>query len=77
MSMLETIIRVQRAINSADDSVEAVMQIVVDQACEATGAPGAVVEIAEGDEMVYRAAAGSEGLRLPVSCGSASAAGWR
>ncbi len=65
---LLTIIRVQDAINDADLSSRAVMQIVADQACQATGAPGSVIELAEGDEMVYAVTAGSlrgtEGLRL-------------
>ncbi|MBI3692940.1 MAG: GAF domain-containing protein, partial [Mycolicibacterium aromaticivorans] len=65
---LLTIIRVQDAINDADLSSRAVMQIVVDQARAAAGAPGAVIELAEGDDMVYTVASGSlcgtEGLRL-------------
>lgn len=65
---LLTIIRVQEAINDADGSGRAVMQIVADQACEATGAPGSVIELAEGDEMVYTVTSGSlrgtEGVRL-------------
>jgi diguanylate cyclase (GGDEF)-like protein len=68
---LRTIIGVQRAINSADPTADAVMRIVVSQALEATQARGAVVELAEGDEMVYTATAGSlkgtEGLRLKLS----------
>ncbi len=68
---LRTIIAVQQAINNADPSTNAVMRIVVDQAREATRAPGAVVELAEGDEMVYAATAGTlagtEGLRLALA----------
>lgn len=67
---LRTIIGVQQAINNADPTVGAVMRIVVEQACEATGAPGAVVELPEGGEMVYTATAGclkgTEGLRLAL-----------
>lgn len=70
MLTLRTIIGVQQAINDADPTVNAVMRIVVEQACEATGAPGAVVELPEGDEMVYTVTAGSlkgtEGLRLAL-----------
>ncbi|MCB0950290.1 MAG: GGDEF domain-containing protein [Mycobacterium sp.] len=66
---LRTVIKVQQAINDADPTAGAVMKIVVEQACEATGAPGAVVELAEADEMVYTVTAGSlvgtEGVRLP------------
>lgn len=77
---LLTIIRVQDAINDADLSGRAVMQIVADQACQATGAPGAVIELAEGDEMVYTVTSGSlrgtEGVRLGRS-GSLSGAAVR
>lgn len=66
---LRTVIKVQQAINDADPTAGAVMKMAVEQACEATGAPGAVVELAEGDEMVYTVTAGSlvgtEGVRLP------------
>ena len=69
-STLLTIIRVQDAINDADGSSRAVMHIVADQACQATGAAGAVIELAEGDEMVYTVTSGSlrgkEGLRLAL-----------
>lgn len=70
VSRLRTIIKVQQAINDADVSCTALMKIVVEQACEATHAPGGVVELAEGDEMVYTTTAGSlvgtEGVRLPL-----------
>lgn len=68
---LRTIIGVQQAINNADPTADAVMKIVVAQALEASQALGAVVELAEGDEMVYTATAGSlqgtEGLRLRLA----------
>lgn len=68
--VLRTIIAVQQAINNADPSANAVMRIVVDQAREATHAPGAVVELAEGDEMVYTVTSGTlrgkEGVRLKL-----------
>lgn len=71
MLTLRTIIGVQQAINNADPTANAVMRIVVEQACEATGAPGAVVELPEGDEMVYTVTAGrlkgTEGLRLALA----------
>ena len=45
-----------------------VMTLVAEQACAITGAAGAVVELAEGQEMVYRAVAGAAsgllGMRL-------------
>jgi diguanylate cyclase (GGDEF)-like protein len=71
VATLQTIIRVQQAINDADVTADAVMKIVVQQACEATRAPGAVIELAEFGEMVYTTTAGSlagaEGLRLAMS----------
>ncbi|STZ26366.1 sensor histidine kinase [Mycolicibacterium aichiense] len=71
MATLQTIIQVQQAINDADVTAAAVMKIVVEQACEATRAPGAVIELAEFGEMVYTVTAGSlagtEGLRLAMS----------
>ncbi len=71
VAALQTIIKVQQAINDAGDTANAVMKIVAEQACEATGAPGAVIELAEFGEMVYTTTAGSlagtEGLRLAMS----------
>ena len=68
--LLRTIIDVQRAINDADPTASAVMQIVADEALKATHALGAVVELAEGDDMVYTVTSGSlkgtEGLRLAL-----------
>lgn len=68
---LQTIIKVQQAINDADVTADAVMKIVVEQGRIATRAPGAVIELAEFGEMVYTATSGSlagtEGLRLAMS----------
>jgi len=68
--LLRTIIDVQRAINAAEPTASAVMQIVADEALKATHALGAVVELAEGDDMVYTVTSGSlkgtEGLRLAL-----------
>lgn len=69
--LLRTIIDVQRAINDADPTASAVMQIVADEALKATSAMGAVVELAEGGDMVYTVTSGSlkgtEGLRLALN----------
>ena len=66
---LNRIIGIQSRIAS-DFSVAGVMQLVVESAQEITNATGAVVELAEGDHMVYRAASGSAvphlGLRIPM-----------
>lgn len=71
VATLQTIIKVQQAINDAADTADAVMKIVAEQAREATHAHGAVIELAEFGEMVYTTTAGSlvgtEGLRLAMS----------
>lgn len=71
VAILRTIIGVQQAVNEAEPTADAVMKIVVNEARKATNAPAAVVELAEGDEMVYTAtsgtAHGTEGLRLNLN----------
>ncbi|MBV8980076.1 MAG: GGDEF domain-containing protein [Acidimicrobiia bacterium] len=65
---LRSIIETQREINEVILDPDEVMRVVTERAQEMTGASGAVVELVEGDEMVYRAASGSAaasvGLRL-------------
>jgi len=65
---LLAIIDTQNEITATALDVEAVMALVVRRALELTGAAGAVVEMVDGEEMVYRAAAGCAeahtGLRL-------------
>jgi diguanylate cyclase (GGDEF)-like protein len=65
---LLAIIRTQSEIATSDLDVETVMALVLDRAQELTGASSAVVELAEGDEMVYHVARGAAaehvGLRL-------------
>lgn len=67
-TVLLAVVEAQSEIASADLDLDAVMALVCHKAQELTGADGAVVELAEGDEMVYRAACGSAtpfvGLRL-------------
>ncbi|WP_096702344.1 sensor domain-containing diguanylate cyclase [Magnetospirillum sp. 15-1] len=62
------IIKVQTDISRLGVDFGAVMTLVADRLQDLTGAKGAIVELAEGDEMVYRAAAGIAqsqlGLRL-------------
>jgi len=53
------IISIQQAIVEADLRLDDVMHVVVEAAARITHASAAVVELAEGDEMVYRAAAGA------------------
>jgi diguanylate cyclase (GGDEF)-like protein len=60
---------VQHAIGTADPDLDAVMSTVVDEAQLLTRAAAAVIEIPDGDELVYRAVSGTAaeflGLRLP------------
>lgn len=63
------IIKTQTEIAKADLDLAGVMELVAERAQQLTGASGAVVEMAEADEMVYTAAVGSAaaqiGLRIP------------
>jgi diguanylate cyclase (GGDEF)-like protein len=65
---LRLVIEVQREINAVTLDIDELMRVVTEHAQSITGADGGVVELAEGDEMVYRAvsgaAAGSLGTRL-------------
>ncbi len=65
------IIATQRDIASAALDRDAVLNLVVVRTQELTKASGAVIEMAEGDEMVYRAASGQAapyvGLRTPMA----------
>jgi diguanylate cyclase (GGDEF)-like protein len=47
-----------------EDGPVAAMGIVAERALALTGATGAIVELAEGDEIVYRAASGAAALHL-------------
>jgi diguanylate cyclase (GGDEF)-like protein len=66
--LLERIIAVQAALVGAPFELEAFLKLVVDQVRDLVVADGAVVELVEGEEMVYRAASGTMasyvGLRL-------------
>jgi signal transduction histidine kinase len=68
---LEGVVRTQRDVALAGLDVGRVMEVVTERAMELTGSEGAVVEMAEGDEMVYRAASGTLlphlGLRLKAA----------
>src|SRR5262245_31151213 len=65
---LLAVISLQNEIAGARLDFEEIMRVVVRRAGELTGASAAIVELAEGDEMVYHAASGtavsSIGLRL-------------
>jgi diguanylate cyclase (GGDEF)-like protein len=68
---LRQIIEMQSHIASADFDLAAFMQTVVERLQAFTYATGAVVELVEGDDMVYSATSGSVaafvGMRLPIS----------
>lgn len=65
---LRQIIELQSLIGSAEFNLDVFMRMVVSKVQEYTGATGAVIELLENDDMVYRAACGSAapfiGLRL-------------
>jgi diguanylate cyclase (GGDEF)-like protein len=67
-SQFMTVIDTQTEIAKLGLHLDGVMALVAERAQRITGATGAVVEIAEGDDMVYKAAsgvaAGQLGLRL-------------
>ena len=67
-SVLMEIIKAQTEVAQLGLDLGGVMEFVADRVQHLTGAAGAIVELAEGDEMVYRAAVGIAapqlGLRL-------------
>jgi len=70
VSRLRRVIQIQARIVAAGQGRQTVMDAVAGEAMVLTGGDGAVVELAEGDEMVYSAATGSSrahvGLRLSL-----------
>jgi diguanylate cyclase (GGDEF)-like protein len=68
---LRAIIRTQTEITTAGLDLVETMQLIVERSQELTSASGAVIELADGEEMVYEVAAGEAspyvGLRLKQS----------
>jgi diguanylate cyclase (GGDEF)-like protein len=68
---LDRLAETQNAIATSDFDLDAVLGTVVQEARRLTGAAAAVVEIPDGADLVYRAAAGTAvphlGLRLPAA----------
>lgn len=68
-TLLQEIIAVQSALAEADFNLDSFLNLVANKVQELTHATGVVVELADGTDMVYRAATGSVaahiGLRLP------------
>jgi diguanylate cyclase (GGDEF)-like protein len=68
---LRAIIRTQTEIAASDLDLDAVMQLIASRGQELTGANAGVIEIADGDEMVYRVTTGEAtpflGVRLKIA----------
>jgi hypothetical protein len=66
--LLQGVLEIQSLITEAEFDLDAFMQRIVDVAENLTNAKGAVVELVQGDEMLYRCASASftqhVGLRL-------------
>jgi signal transduction histidine kinase/HPt (histidine-containing phosphotransfer) domain-containing protein len=69
---LRAIIATQHAVATAPRDLQTVMNTLVERAYELTGADGAVIELAEGDWMVYRAASGTAASHVGVRVAIAS-----
>jgi hypothetical protein len=71
IEFLRAIIETQNEIAAADLDVASVIDVVAQRCLELTGADGTLVEIVEGDEMVYRAVSGTtsgrRGLRTQAA----------
>jgi diguanylate cyclase (GGDEF)-like protein len=68
VALLTELVAMQRAISASDFDLDAAMAEIAAQAQRLTRADAAVVEMLDGDELVYRAVAGTaakfEGLRM-------------
>ena len=68
---LSAVVAVQQEVLGAVTDLERVLQLIVDRSSVLTGGTGAVIELVDGDELVYRAASGMAakhvGLYLPLS----------
>src|SRR5690349_16927965 len=64
------IIRIQTEVASTDLELAPVMQLIAERSQELTGATAGVVEIAEGDQMVYKVTCGEAtpflGQEIPI-----------
>lgn len=69
MQLLTRIMDIQNELITADPDLDTLMDLVARRSQELTAADGAAVELAEGEDMVYRAvsgiAGGQLGLRIP------------
>lgn len=67
-----TTVATQQEIAAAAPDPAAIMQLVADRSQTLTGADGAVVELVEGEEMVYRAVSGSVASQIGLRLGTAT-----
>lgn len=71
VTRLRHIVETQKLINSVSLDRDELMRVITERAQSITGADGGVVELVEGDEMVYSAvsgiSSGSLGLRLKMA----------
>ena len=58
---LAGVVSAQQAILDAITDLDRVLQVIADRTAELTGGKGALVELVHGDDLVIRAASGSEG----------------
>ena len=69
VARLEAMVSIQQEVATSSAPLPALMALVASRAQELTGASGAVIEMPEGDELVYRSATGSAsshlGARIP------------
>jgi diguanylate cyclase (GGDEF)-like protein len=71
-SRLRDIIETQRLISEVLLNPDELMRVVAERTQELTGAAGGVVELLEGDDMVYRAATGTASSSLGARLGAAT-----
>jgi PAS domain S-box-containing protein len=68
---LSAVVATQQEVLAAISDLDKVMSLVVERTPEATNSDGAVIEVVDGDDLVYRAASGAAkdqaGLRLTLS----------
>jgi diguanylate cyclase (GGDEF)-like protein len=69
---LRAIIETQQEINAASVDPIDVMRVVAERAQQLTGACAGIVELAEGDDMVYRAATGDAASQIGLKLGIAT-----
>jgi diguanylate cyclase (GGDEF)-like protein len=72
VDLLRAVIDAQRVVHARSHDLDDVMRVVVERSRILTGAESAVVELVEGDELVYRAASGGAADQLGTRLAAAS-----